>query len=350
MPKVSVIIPVYNVEKYLYECLDSIVNQTYKNIEIICIDDSSTDKSIEILREYANKDNRIIILQQRNQGAAVARNYGMDIAQGKYLLFLDSDDVFSESLIEKAVLKAEKFNADIVVYKAMTFDTSNNCAVMKDYISGFKYGQEKTFSYIDVPDKIFNSFLIPAWNKLFKKSFIIENDIFFQNIKRYNDLYFSNKALVAATKIILLDEILLFYRVGLKSNLQSNKEKTPFEICKALNALKSYLEVQGIFMYVRKSFLKLVTDNIFYNLNGIKNIESRKLYINKLRSEWFEELGITNGKDLMEVSILAYWQYKVVLVSENRVILKSLYAIDKLWEYYKLTGLKNTVRKVLTKR
>ena len=159
VPKVSVIIPVYNVEEYLHECLDSIVNQTYKNIEIICIDDSSTDKSLEILREYSNKDSRIIILQQRNQGAAVARNYGMGVAQGKYLLFLDSDDIFAESLIEKAVSKAEKFNADIVVYKAMSFDTSNNYAVMKDYISGFKYGQEKTFSYIDIPDKIFNSFL-----------------------------------------------------------------------------------------------------------------------------------------------------------------------------------------------
>ena len=100
MIKVSVIIPVYNVEQYLRPCLDSVLNQTLKNIEIICIDDGSTDDSLKILMEYAEKDNRITILKQKNKGAGVARNYGMSIATGEYFLFLDSDDFFSETLLQ----------------------------------------------------------------------------------------------------------------------------------------------------------------------------------------------------------------------------------------------------------
>ena len=92
MPKVSVIIPVYNVEKYLKQCLDSVVNQTLKDIEIICVNDGSTDNSLEILEEYAQKDNRIIIISQENQGQSVARNIALEKATGEYVGFVDSDD------------------------------------------------------------------------------------------------------------------------------------------------------------------------------------------------------------------------------------------------------------------
>ena len=100
MPKVSVVLPVYNVENYLKECLDSLVEQTYKDIEIICVDDGSSDSSLKILKEYAVIDNRIIVLEQKNQGAAVARNFGLSVATGEYVSFLDSDDVFSLNLFQ----------------------------------------------------------------------------------------------------------------------------------------------------------------------------------------------------------------------------------------------------------
>ena len=99
-PKISVIIPVYNVEKYLRECLDSIVNQTFKDIEIICVDDGSTDKSLEILREYEQKDKRIIVISQPNKGVSTARNIGMQQATGKYMMFVDSDDYITQNACE----------------------------------------------------------------------------------------------------------------------------------------------------------------------------------------------------------------------------------------------------------
>ena len=113
--KISIIVPVYNVEKYLERCLDSLINQTLKDIEIICINDGSTDNSSEILKEYAKKDSRIIIINQNNQGISVARNNGMNKAKGKYIGFVDSDDWVDLDFFEKLYKAAEKHNAQIAV-------------------------------------------------------------------------------------------------------------------------------------------------------------------------------------------------------------------------------------------
>ena len=117
-PKVSVIIPVYNSANYLSQCLDSILNQTLKEIEIICVDDGSTDDSLSILNKYSKLDNRIKILKQNNKGGGIARNYGMSIAKGEYLIFLDSDDFFNENLLYETVKAADNFLADIVKNKS----------------------------------------------------------------------------------------------------------------------------------------------------------------------------------------------------------------------------------------
>ena len=114
MPKVSVIIPVYNVEKYLRECLDSVVNQTLKDIEIICINDGSPDNSLAILEEYAKKDSRIIVISQENSGVSTARNVGIDLAKGDYLYFIDADDYAEPDLLELSYQKALSTQCDIV--------------------------------------------------------------------------------------------------------------------------------------------------------------------------------------------------------------------------------------------
>ena len=122
--KVSVIIPVYNTEKYLRQCLDSVVNQTLRDIEIICVDDGSTDGSIEILREYEQKDSRVKVLCQKNQYAGVARNNGLNYASGEYVFFMDSDDYCCHELLERAVDRAKMVDADIVVFDHECYDES----------------------------------------------------------------------------------------------------------------------------------------------------------------------------------------------------------------------------------
>lgn len=110
LPKISIIIPVYNAEKYLHECLDSVVSQTFKDIEIICIDDGSADNSYQVLQGYADKDSRFVILQQENKGAGAARNKGIEIAKGEFLAFLDSDDYYADYTVLEKLYNSAKNN------------------------------------------------------------------------------------------------------------------------------------------------------------------------------------------------------------------------------------------------
>ena len=147
-PKVSVIIPVYNTEKYLRECLDSVVNQTLRDIEIICVDDGSTDASPEILRKYAEKDSRVQVFTQEKSNAGAARNVGLSKAAGEYLAFLDSDDYYELSMLEHMLACAQERAADVVVCRYHTCcentgKTSHSCwGVKMDRLPA-----KKVFSY-----------------------------------------------------------------------------------------------------------------------------------------------------------------------------------------------------------
>ena len=120
-PLVSVLIPVYNVEKYLSRCLDSLINQTLTDIEIICVNDGSTDDSLKILRQYQEKDNRIVIVDKKNGGLPSARNAGLDRARGQYVGFVDSDDYVEPSMFETLYKTAKKKNSEVVICGAQIF-------------------------------------------------------------------------------------------------------------------------------------------------------------------------------------------------------------------------------------
>ena len=125
-PKISVIIPVYNVEKFLRKCLNSVRFQTYSNLEIICIDDGSTDRSFEILQEFASQDNRFVVIKQKNRGAGAARNRGIKLATGDYITFVDSDDWILLDLYETFVKKLEKSEVDIYMFNVEGYVKGRN--------------------------------------------------------------------------------------------------------------------------------------------------------------------------------------------------------------------------------
>ena len=125
MCKVSIIIPIYNDEKFLEQCITSVQNQTLRNIQIICVDDGSTDTSPSILEAYKKREPRMIVLKQPNQGAGAARNLGMQYAEGDFISFLDSDDIFDPFMLEQMSEKADRENLDVVVCRADRFDTNN---------------------------------------------------------------------------------------------------------------------------------------------------------------------------------------------------------------------------------
>ena len=267
IPKVSVIIPVYNAEKYLHECLDSIVNQTLKEIEIICVNDGSTDNSLSILEEYRQKDNRITILTQENKGAGAARNAGLNIAKGEYLSFLDSDDYFDYTMLNKAYNKAVENNTDIVIFDTIVFNSST-----KEYIkTPWRFNRNNfprvfPFTYRDITKGIFSAFSHEAWNKIFKRDFISTQGIFFQEIRRSDDIFFVWSAMICANKIDIVDEPLIYYRRGLSSNLESTNDESPLDFYYAFKYLKDYLQKIGKYVFLPPpdsiSFFARIADHL----------------------------------------------------------------------------------------
>ena len=346
----SIIVTIYNSRRYLSELLKCLTKQTNSNNEIICIDDGSTDNSLKILQQYALENSRIKILTQKNQGTAIARNLGLSVAKGDYVIFLDSDDYFEADLIEASVMQAEKFNADMVIFKAEAFDDiSGKISPLNDKINSLKKYQYKTFCYKDMPEDIFNSFLIAPWNKLYRKSFLDKHGFKFQNIKRTNDLLFTSKTLVKAEKIVLLDKVLVHYRVGQTKNLQSGNSKTPLDFYKALFELKKYLDRNNLYKEVYKSYLKMVLDVVFYNLNSIKDNKKFEELVHFLKKEGFNELGLSEYKKIYNLSFWGYLQYLCVMnggIFNNVKLLRYLYKVFKVQQYLKTSGLRGLIEKI----
>lgn len=218
MAEISVIVPLYNAEKYLRECLDSIINQCYYNFELICIDDCSTDSTLSIVKSYSKLDCRVkILLNSRHMGAAYSRNRGIGAAHGEYLLFLDGDDYFDEKLLKLAYDKAKESMADIVVYQSI-YTTSD-----KIHEKIFNYLDDEfkrkycthTFKMCDLKPYEYLMFLSAPWDKIYRKSFIMKEHLKFQDLSCCNDCYFVNMALLLANRIIFLNtkEVLAYIRM-----------------------------------------------------------------------------------------------------------------------------------------
>ncbi len=327
MPKVSVIIPVYNVEQYLRQCLDSVVNQTLKDIEIICVNDGSEDDSLSILTEYAAKDKRMIVLNQENRGAGAARNRGLKMAKGKYLSFLDADDFFELNMLKEAYSRCKKENADICIYKVNRYHEPIKNTLTTDYAFNQNYlPKHVLFSYKDMPKYIFNTFHNWPFNKLFSKKMIDDNNLFFQEIKRTNDLLFTCTALVTATRITILNKILVYYRTGIEGSSQATNYEAPLEFYKAFISLKHKLMNMGIFDEVEQSFVNHALSGCIYNLNSLDTTESFVLLYNKLKNKYFKELGITKHPLSFYYSSQNYNLYNEIL---NKSALEFLFSKSK---------------------
>lgn len=222
MAKLSVIIPVYNVEKYLSECLDSIINQTFKDLEIICVNDGSTDNSLRILEEYAQKDNRIKIVNKENGGLSSARNAGMNVATGEYYAFIDSDDILDNDAYEKSL---EHINdADLVHFGIKVFGDSNYAQRGSDEI----YYKIKFKGIQKLNSKAILNSDVSSCNKIFKKSIIEQNNITFPDGLNYEDAEFYFKYVSCSNTAYYLNEKFYNYRRSgdsIMSNTFNGSEK-----------------------------------------------------------------------------------------------------------------------------
>ena len=218
MIKISIIMPLFNAEKYLEECITSILNQSLTEFELICVNDASTDSTADILQEFAHIDGRIKILNNNERiGAANSRNKGMKEAQGKYLSFLDGDDVFDEDMLKIAYITAEEKNAEIVFYDARSF--LNEEVPQKKYKvwHGQEYKEKycmNLFSLEKCEPYNVHIFGTAPWQRIYDRNYIISNGLEFQDLNNGNDVYFVVMAMMLSNRIMVVDNerVLLYYR------------------------------------------------------------------------------------------------------------------------------------------
>ena len=246
MYKITVIIPVYNVEKYLKECLDSIVNQLYTNLEIICINDSSTDRSPEILKDFASKDKRIKIIDlPSNKGVGTARNIGIDAASGDYIAFVDSDDLWEADTAETLIKNLDE-KADIILFG---YNNLTNNKLTQDKIINKLIGINNEEDY----GKNFEDFVNVIWNKLYKTTFIKNNNIKFNTvIHPTEDVLFALEAFYYKPQLSFIPKALYNYRKDRDGSAMRNYAKL------VLNQIQAVKE--------------LLNSGFFKNSNNLRNI------------------------------------------------------------------------------
>lgn len=270
MKKVSVIVPFYNVEKYIDKCLNSLVNQTLEDIEIIIVNDGSKDNSETIAKEYASKyKNKIIYLKKENGGLSDARNYAIPYATGEYIAFLDSDDYVEVNMYEQMYEKAKKENADIV-----------EC----DFL--WEYPNEKIESkgriYKDKHDILLNARVV-AWNKLIKKELIEKTKIKFPYGLRYEDVEFFYKLIPYINKLDIVDKAFVHYvqRDNSISNSQNTRTK---EIIDILDNVINYYKENAIYEEYRNeleyNYARYILCSSLLRMIMIENKKERKEIIN----------------------------------------------------------------------
>lgn len=231
--KISVIVPVYNVAEYIPKCLDSLINQTYQNLEIICVNDGSKDNSLEILNEYEKKDKRIKVIDKENGGVSSARNAGLKVCRGDYITFVDSDDYLDLDVYEKSINRIKQENADVLFYTCLC--EPNGYRVPLEYTTF-------TDPFYVLEYKCENC---AVWNKIFKREHIIDNNILFaEDVSYGEDRLFLSMVLPHAKVITTLPEVRYHYvlRESSIENTYTNEKRLQSAINRCRHLTKYYVD------------------------------------------------------------------------------------------------------------
>ena len=268
--KISVIMPIYNASDYLRPALDSVIAQTLSEIEIICIDDGSTDKSLSIIKEYHEKDQRIRIVTENNAGVSTARNKGIIRARGEYIIFLDADDFFEPTLLERLYVEAVKHELDIAVCKYDIYNTKQSRftpAVLEDHGEILLDGG--VISKKEYPEQILQCMSGYVWNKLFRTSLIREKELMFApELYVFEDVYFLCTALAYAGRVKGVNEVLVHHRIYSEQSRSKLFRKYYKQIPTVYLRIKEFLVSNGMYVPLAVSFLNLSASRCYkiYNL------------------------------------------------------------------------------------
>lgn len=290
--KVSIIVPVYNTAKYLPKCLDSVKNQTLKDIEIICINDGSTDNSLDVLNKYSQEDSRFVILMQENQGQSVARNTGIKLAKGEYIGFVDSDDYIELTMFEKLYENANQNKADISMCCISTFD-ENNTYPNDPYMTLDLFPKEfehKTFDFNSTSNFLFRICVTP-WNKIFKKNFLLNNIIFFPEGLFFEDNVFFYESYFKAKKISLLKEKLYNYRKASSTSTTYGADIKKLDFYGIFEKIETILKDLNLYKEYKEYFSTHKKNTLIYWYKKLNDKKVKKEYAKRFKVIYNEDIS-----------------------------------------------------------
>lgn len=291
---VSVVMPIYNAADYLRPALDSVISQTLRDVEIICVDDGSTDHSLAILKEYQKRDPRVRIVTETNAGPAKARNNGLRRARGEYLSFLDADDFFEPTMLEVLYRTAKEKDLDIAVCEYDLFE--NRTARFKrsipsehaDLLAG-----GRVTSKSDCPDIIFQATEGYVWNKLFRRDFVTEKELsFLESAQIFEDVYFTVTSLSLAERIGKCEGVLVHHRVYQKQVRSRVFRKKYAQVPAVYMAIKEFLIHRGLYLPLSSSFINLSV-GICFKVYNLLWIDAKLSFWTLLHDTYAESFGWT---------------------------------------------------------
>ena len=318
MVSISVIVPVYNCEDYLEESLGSILNQTFNDIEIICIDDGSTDDSLRILNEMASSDSRVEVFHNENQGAGAVRNYGMKKVSGDYVYFFDADDFLESNALEKAYSNAIRNDSDIVFFKFDQYKDNRFFAHSGPNLEMQFVGADFdnfTFDWHDYRTGPFTGPFAP-WLKLYKKEFLDAHECFrFPNGLNHNDVPFHVMTFLKASKISFVPEHLYRYRIDNAGSITNNRLKKYDHIFRIIQIVEDFLLSEDYMEEFKREFDYFKANRITYEMYG------RPEEYFYLAKEELKEVDLSNGllsddtsfkaKTILSSNSLEEYNYKI---------------------------------------
>ena len=308
--KISLIIPVYNMEGFLDRCLKSVENQTYKDAEIIIVNDGSTDNSLEIIETYVARNKNFVCYTIENSGLGGARNFGLTKASGEYIVFLDSDDYISEDCLEKFLGAAEQNGSDIVVCN--NYDVTEEGKIILLYQNKTK---KQTTSLKESPEILLNR--LCAWGKMYRKEFF--EDLSYVSREWYEDLRLTPKLYLKASKITFIDDVLFFYVQREGSIMNNSKALRNLEIIDALEDLISYFKEKGVYEEFKDELEYLIIEHLSVSAVtrvAVSGAEEKNEVLKKLQKYISQFKGLYNNK---YISYLDFNKKLVLFFNRNKL-------------------------------
>ncbi len=309
-PYVSIVVPVFNATKTIEQTLACLLNQTLDCLEIICVDDGSTDDSLLVLNRVAENDKRVRVIRQSNAGAGVARNKGFEECHGKYTLFFDSDDLCDVKLLEKAVGKLEKTEADIVGFNYTEVDLYGNETPINSVRVNSLCDNNEIFNYKDLPNEILTCFNPVPWNKVYRTEFIRENGLKFEELASSNDITFAAVSMAKAKKITYITGKLVKHRVGAGGTITANKSKNLENIISAVESVEKQIKALDYYSDIRGSLQRFIIDNYVYSLKEYTNnltSENSQYFYSYIR-ERFLSGDFENAEDVLYPELFRWFE------------------------------------------